>query len=112
MHGNQIRIHNTIHMHGQHEHHHGSKLFAKSLEPLVGCIVEDLVRLLRGYQFGGMPGFVNCPGTDPLGGGDWRRHCSNLAWSEALQFLSIFAPVYNAYSWMPSSHQPGWLEQM
>ena len=31
--------------------------------------MEGLVRLLRGYQFGGMPGFVNCPGTDPLGGG-------------------------------------------
>ena len=41
-----------------------------------------------------------------------RRHCSNPAWSEALHFLSIFAPVYNAYSWKPSSHQPGWLEQM
>ena len=25
--------------------------------------------MLRGYQSGGMPGFVNCPGTDPLGGG-------------------------------------------
>ena len=44
--------------------------------------------------------------------GDWRRHYSNPAWSEALQFLSIFALVYNAYSWKPSSHQPGWLEQM
>ena len=38
--------------------------------------------------------------------------CSNPAWSEALQFLSMFAPVYNAYGWKPSSHQPGWLEQM
>ena len=38
-----------------------------------------------------LPGFVNCPGTDPLGGGDWRRHCSNPAWSEALQFL--FGPA-------------------
>ena len=75
-------------------------------------VLEGLARLLRGYQSGGMPGFVNCPGTDPLGGGDWRRHCSNPAWSEALQFLSIFAPAYNAYSWKPSSHQPGWLEQM
>ena len=58
------------------------------------------------------PGFAHCPGTDPLGGGDWRRHCSNPAWSETLQFLSIFAPVYYAYGWKPSSHQPGWLEQM
>ena len=30
--------------------------------------MEGLVRLLRGYQSGGMPGFVNCLGTDPLEG--------------------------------------------
>ena len=52
------------------------------------------------------------PGHPLGGGGGWRRHCSNPAWSEALQFLSIFALVYNAYRWKPSSHQPGWLEQM
>ena len=86
------------------------QLHSDHLARILKC--RALVRLLRGYQSSGMPGFVNCPGTDPLGGGDWRRHCSNLAWSQALQFLSIFAPVYNAYSWMPSSHQPGWLEQM
>ena len=61
---------------------------------------------------------VACPDSSiareliPWGGGDWRRHCSNPAWSEALQFLSNFAPGYNAYGWKPSSHQPGWLEQM
>ena len=40
--------------------------------------MEGLVRLLRGYQSGGMPGFVHCPGTDPLGGGG-LAHCSDIA---------------------------------
>ena len=43
--------------------------FAAPDRPPKLCDVKGLVRLLRGFQSGGMPGFVNCPGTDPLWGG-------------------------------------------
>ena len=41
--------------------------------PCQNCQVEGLVRLLRGYQSGGMPGFVHSLGTDPLEGGGGLR---------------------------------------
>ena len=74
--------------------------------------MEGLARLLRGYQSGGMPGFVNCPGTDPLGGGIGGDTAAILLGLKLYNSFLIFTTVYNAYSWKPSSHQPGWLEQM
>ena len=52
--------------------------------------MKGLVRLLRGYQSGGMPGFVNCPGTDPLGGeigGDTAAILLGLKLYNSLPFL-------------------------
>ena len=72
--------------------------------------MEGLVRLLRGYQPGGMPRFVKGLGTDPLGG--WGDSASVLPGLKLGSPLILKFSMDDAHMWEPSSNQPGWLEQM
>ena len=50
-------------------------------------------------------------GSDPPGGGIGGDTAAILLGLKLYNSFP-FAPVYNVYGWKPSSHQPGWLEQM
>ena len=71
--------------------------------------MEGLVRLLRGYQFGDMPGVVNCPGTDPLGGGIGGDTAAILL---GLKLYNSFPFLHQYITLIAGSHhlisQAGW----
>ena len=73
----------------------------------------SLVRLLRGYQAGGMPRFLNCLGTDPgRGGGDGGNTAAVLLGLKLGNPFTLKSSVDNAHMWELLSNQPCWLEQM
>ena len=72
--------------------------------------MEGLVRLLRGYQSGGMPGFVNYLGTDPLGGEIGADTAAVLLGLKLGSPFILESLVDNAHMWESSSNQLGWLD--